>query len=71
MEKRKKTSAREELLKNVECYVSDFCNREFAEEGKLDEMVIKIAQRKVDPHTSALQIIDWLGSHFKHISTKK
>ena len=70
MEKRKKISAREELLKNVECYVSDFCNQEFASEGKLDEMVNKIASRKVDPHTSALQIIDWLGTHFKHLSGK-
>jgi LAO/AO transport system kinase len=71
MEKRKKISAREELMKNVECYVSDFCAQEFAAEGRLDEMVNKIAQRKSDPHSSALQIIDWLGGHFKLLSTKK
>jgi LAO/AO transport system kinase len=71
MEKRKKKSAREELMTNVESFVSDFCTKEFAEEGHLDEMVNKIAQRKLDPHSSALQIIDWLGGHFKLLSTKK
>ncbi len=71
MEIRKKKSAREELLKNVECYVSDFCSQEFAEEGNLEEMVNKIAQRKVDPHSSALQIIEWLGTHFKRLSSRK
>ena len=71
LEKRKKVSAKEELLTNVESYVSDFCAQEFAEEGHLEELVNKIALRKMDPHSAAMKIIDWLGGHFKQLSAKR
>jgi LAO/AO transport system kinase len=71
LEKRRKIRAREELLKNVECFVSDYCSKEFAAEGHLEELVTKIAERKMDPHSAALRIIDWLAGHFKQLSARK
>jgi LAO/AO transport system kinase len=68
-EKRRKTRAREELLKNVETFVRDYCYKGFVEEGHLEELVERIAQRKTDPHSAAMKIIDWLGAHFKQITT--
>ena len=69
LEKRRKIRAREELLNNVETFVSDYCSQEFAEEGHLEELVNSIAQRKMDPHSAAMKIIGWLGVHFKQIAT--
>jgi len=68
LEKRRKIRAREELLKNVESFVRDYCYQGFVAEGHLEELVDGIAQRKIDPHSAALKIIDWLGGHFKQIS---
>ncbi|PKN60917.1 MAG: methylmalonyl Co-A mutase-associated GTPase MeaB, partial [Deltaproteobacteria bacterium HGW-Deltaproteobacteria-11] len=68
LEKRRKIRAREELLKNVESFVRDYCYQGFVTEGHLEELVDGIAQRKIDPHSAALKIIDWLGGHFKQIS---
>jgi LAO/AO transport system kinase len=69
LEKRRKIRAREELLKNVETFVRDYCYQGFVQEGHLEELVDRIAQRKMDPHTAALKIIDWLGGHFKQLTT--
>jgi LAO/AO transport system kinase len=69
LEKRRKVRAREELLKNVETFVRDYCYQGFLEEGHLEELVDSIAQRKMDPHSAAMKIIDWLGVHFKQIAT--
>jgi len=68
LEKRRKIRAREELLKNVESFVRDYCYQGFVAEGHLQELVDGIAQRKIDPHSAAMKIIDWLGGHFKQIS---
>jgi LAO/AO transport system kinase len=68
LEKRRKIRAREELLKNVESFVRDYCYQGFVAEGHLEELVDGIAQRKIDPHSAAMKIIDWLGGHFKQIS---
>lgn len=69
LEKRRKIRAREELLKNVESYVRDYCYQGFVAEGHLEELVEGIAQRKIDPHSAAMKIIDWLGGHFKQLAT--
>lgn len=69
LEKRRKVRAREELLKNVETFVRDYCYRGFVEDGHLEELVDSIAQRKMAPHSAAMKIIDWLGAHFKQIAT--
>jgi LAO/AO transport system kinase len=69
LEQRRKVRAREELLKNVETFVRDYCYQGFVEEGHLEELVDSIAQRKMDPHSAAMKIIDWLGVHFKQIAT--
>lgn len=70
LEKRRKIRAREELLKNVETFVRDYCYQGFVEEGHLEELVDHIAQRKTDPHSAAMKIINWLGAHFKQIATQ-
>jgi LAO/AO transport system kinase len=69
LEKRRKIRAREELLKNVETFVRDYCYQGFVQEGHLEELVDRIAQRKMDPHSAAMKIIDWLGVHFKQMTT--
>ena len=69
LEKRRKIRAREELLKNVESFVRDYCYQGFVAEGHLEELVEGIAQRTIDPHSAAMKIIDWLGGHFKQMST--
>ncbi|MDD5724048.1 MAG: methylmalonyl Co-A mutase-associated GTPase MeaB [Syntrophales bacterium] len=69
LQKRRKVRAREELLKNVETFVRDYCYQGFVEEGHLEGLVDSIAQRKMDPHSAAMEIIGWLGAHFKQIAT--
>ena len=69
LQNRRKIRAREELLKNVESFVRDYCYQGFAIEGHLEELVDGIANRTIDPHSAALKIIDWLSSHFKQIAT--
>jgi LAO/AO transport system kinase len=68
LDKRRKIRAREELLKNVETFVRDYCYKGLVEEGDLEELVDSIAQRKMDPHSAAMKIVDWLGAHFKQMT---
>jgi len=68
LEKRRKIRAREELLKNVESFVRDYCYHGFVVEGHLEELVDGIAQRKIDPHSATLKIIGWLSTHLKQIT---
>ena len=69
LQKRRQIRAREELLKNVETFVRDYCSQGLVDEGHLEELVDRIAQRKMDPHSAAMKIIDWLGAHFKQLAT--
>jgi LAO/AO transport system kinase len=70
LEKRRKIRAREELFNNAETFVRNFCYQGFVKEGHLEELVDNIAQRKMDPHSAAMKIISWLGSHLKLIDVQ-
>jgi LAO/AO transport system kinase len=69
LEKRRKVRAREELIENVESFVKNYCYQGLEEDSHLEELVDNIAQRKIDPHSAALKIIDWLSTHFKQVAT--
>ncbi|MDD5475636.1 MAG: methylmalonyl Co-A mutase-associated GTPase MeaB [Syntrophales bacterium] len=69
MDRRRRIRAREELLKNVESFVRDFCYQGFVVEQYMEDLVEGMAQRNIDPHSATLKIIDWLSAHFKQISS--
>ena len=62
---RRKERAKEELIETVESFVKLYCYQGIEEGGYLEKLVDDIAQRKANPHSAALKIIDRLGQHFK------
>ena len=65
LEKRRRERAKEELVETIESFVKLYCYREFEEGHYLEDLVNEIAQRKTDPHSAALQIIERIGKYFK------
>ena len=65
LEKRRKERAKEELIETIESFVKLYCYQGIEEGGYLEKLVDDIAQRKANPHSAALKIIDRLGQHFK------
>jgi len=63
LEKRRKERAKEELIETIESFVKLYCYREIEEGGYLEKLVDDIAQRKANPHSAALKIIDRLSEH--------
>jgi len=65
LEKRRRERAKEELIETIESFVKLYCYHEFEKEGgSLEKLVDDLAQKKVNPHSSALKIIDQLSKHF-------
>jgi len=69
LEKRRKERAKEELIKAIESFVRNYCYQGISEDNYLEELVDNIAQRKTDPHSAALKILDKLSKQFKEAST--
>ncbi len=65
LENRRKERAKEELIETIESFVKLYCYQGIEEGGYLEKLVDDIAQRKANPHSAALKIIDRLGQHFK------
>ena len=65
LEKRRKERAKEELIETIESFIKLYCYREIEEGGYLEKLVDDIAQRKTNPHSAALKIIDRMSKHFK------
>jgi len=64
LEKRRRERAKEELIETVESYVRLYCYRGIEEDGYLEKLVDDIAQRKTDPHSAALKIIERMNKYF-------
>ena len=63
--KRRKERAKEELIETVESFIKLYYYKGIDEGGSLEKMVDDIAQRKANPHSAALKIIEQLSKHFK------
>lgn len=66
-EKRRKERAREELIVSVDSFVRQYCYEEIAQNNDLEDLINNIANRKIDPHTAALQIIDRFSRQFRSV----
>ncbi len=53
------------MIETVESFVKLYCYQGIEEGGYLEKLVDDIAQRKANPHSAALKIIDRLSQHFK------
>ena len=69
LEKRRKERAKEELIETIESFVKLYCYQGIEEGGYLEKLVDDIAQRKTNPHSAALEIINRLSKHFKSVTT--
>jgi len=69
LEKRRKERAKEELIETIESFVKFYCYQGIEEGGYLEKLVDDIAQRKTNPHSAALEIINQLSKHFKSATT--
>ena len=65
IEKRRKERAKEELIQTIESFIKLYYYQGIDEGGSLEKIVDDIAQRKANPHSAALKIIDQLSKHFK------
>jgi len=65
LETRRRERAKEELIETIESFVKLYCYQGVEEGGYLEKLVDDIAQRKANPHSAALKIINELSKHLK------
>jgi len=69
LKKRRRERAEEELIEAIESFVTNYCYQEINKDNYLEELVDNIAQKKTDPHSAALKIINQLSKQFNEEST--
>jgi LAO/AO transport system kinase len=58
LEERRKKRAKEELIKDIENYWVNQFFQVFDEDNYTEELVTKISQRQIDPHSAAMKILE-------------
>jgi LAO/AO transport system kinase len=61
LEKRRKQRAKMELIDAVESSIKDYIYQQTTKSGYLEKLVDDLVQRKTDPHSAAIQIINQFG----------
>lgn len=63
--KRRRERAREELIMAVDSYIKQFCYEGISQDNFMENLVEEIAQRKMDPNSAALKIIESFSKQFQ------
>jgi len=70
LEKRRKERVKLELIETIESFVKGYIYQGIDKGGHLERLVDDLVQRKTDPHSAGLKIINQLSSQLKPIITQ-
>ena len=70
LERRRKERVRLELIKTVESFINNYIYHGIDKVDYLEKLVDDLVQRKTDPHSAALKIIDQFSSQLKPFITQ-
>jgi len=66
LEKLRRERAKLELIETIAGFIKDYCRQEIDKSGHLEKLVDDLVQRRTDPHSAALSVINQLALSLNH-----